>query len=85
MSNVTIALYSVDWCPHCRTMKPVWNQVKSENTAPWVSFIEIDGDENETPGIDGYPTIRASVSGKIYQYRGGANYYSLRQWVDSLW
>lgn len=84
-NNIVVTLYYADWCPYCQRMKPVWNRVKSENQTPWMIFREVDGDVQDTPGISGYPTVRAVVSGVTYQYPGGADYNKLSSWIQRLW
>lgn len=85
MSQVVITLYYADWCPHCTRMKPVWAKVKRDSQTPWMVFREVDGDQEDTPGISGFPTIRAVVSGVTYQYSGGADYTKLKNWVDKFY
>lgn len=82
MSNIRHAtLHYTDWCPHCQTMKPVWNQVK-HSVGPNIMFHEVDEEKTPTPGITGYPTIiMIDETGHAHQYRDGPNVESLRKWL----
>lgn len=85
MSGVLVTLVYVDWCPHCQAMKPVWDRVKADASLPWVRFQEFNGDKHKFQGVTGYPTIFGGTVERMQKYNGGANYESLRRWVDSLW
>lgn len=77
-----VYLHSTNWCPHCKTMKPVWEQVKIAVAESNIEFYEIDEDVAKTPGINGFPTIRMlDEYGQRRQYPGGADFEQLRRWV----
>ena len=80
---VVITMYSVSWCGHCRTMKPIWDAVKRD--MPHIVFEEIDGDKTKDPIVRGYPTIIASVRGVQKKYYGDPNYDSLKNWIAKIW
>ena len=77
--------FYVDWCPHCKTAKPIWEKVKQKyhnkkinNTL--VLFEEINcetkgGDEIATKyGINGYPTIKLTKGEDLNTSRGDSGY-----------
>jgi thiol-disulfide isomerase/thioredoxin len=77
-----IFLHHTNWCPHCRTMMPVWKAVSK--SASNVIFIEVDEDIAKTPGVEGYPTIiMLDEHGKRHKYHGGPDYTTLRNWAMS--
>lgn len=78
-----VTLWSVEWCPYCKNMKPVWERVKKSISRTGVTFVEIDGDKVKSPEIEGYPTIIMEYNGKKYKYNGGPNYTTLRNWILS--
>ena len=76
--EITITLYHVDWCPHCKKAMPEWNGFKDEYNGKLVngykvSCIDIDctDDNNQritdmlkNKGIESFPTIKATMEGK---------------------
>ena len=71
--SISIILYYVDWCPHCKTAMPEWEKFISEYNATIVngytlSCSKIDCTNNEEPKIknllekepviDSFPTVR---------------------------
>jgi thiol-disulfide isomerase/thioredoxin len=76
-----LLLFYVDWCPHCKTAKPEWAQVKSEYEGKTINGYQIIFTEinctNESPDvekmmntykIEGYPTIKLLKDGQIIEY-----------------
>ena len=79
-----IYLHSADWCPHCKTMKPIWDQVKAATVNSGIEYYEIDEVVAKTPGLNGIPTIRMlDEYGMRSEYPGGPNYEELRRWIVS--
>lgn len=77
-----VTLYYVDWCAGCAQMKPIWAQVRAACRDSGIIFIESDEEKNRTPGVDSYPTIMMiNEYGVREQYRGGADYGTLHNWV----
>jgi thiol-disulfide isomerase/thioredoxin len=77
-----VYLHYTNWCGACKSMKPVWDQVKS--SAGGVTFIEVDEDKAKNEWVRGYPTIiMVNERGQRIQYDGGANYGTLLRWVLS--
>ena len=76
-----LMLFYVDWCPHCKTAKPIWEDLKSEYTTKTVNgyhiiFTEINC-TNETAEIEklinkyhieGYPTIKLVKDGQVIDF-----------------
>lgn len=76
-----LMLFTVDWCPHCKTAKPEWEQLKAEYTDKKINgykviFTDIDCTK-ETPQveklmntykIEGYPTIKLLKDGQVIDY-----------------
>jgi thiol-disulfide isomerase/thioredoxin len=71
--DITITLYYVDWCPHCKTAKPEWKMFMDEYNNTTVNGYKIvcnelnctdDTDVKiqqslKAKNIDSFPTIRA--------------------------
>lgn len=77
--------FYVDWCPHCKTAKPIWEEVKKKynhkkinNTL--VIFEEINCELPTNKGdldkynIQGYPTIKLIKGGDNNAKRGDPGY-----------
>lgn len=76
-----LMFFSVDWCPHCKTAKPEWEQLKAEYKDKKINgynliFTDIDCTK-ETPQIEklmntykieGYPTIKLLKDGQVIDY-----------------
>jgi thiol-disulfide isomerase/thioredoxin len=76
-----LMLFTVDWCPHCKTAKPEWEQLKAEYKDKKINgykviFTDIDCTK-ETPQveklmntykIEGYPTIKLLKDGQVIDY-----------------
>jgi len=41
ISNGTVVLFYADWCGHCKTFKPIWDDIKSKNSKKY-GFREIE-------------------------------------------
>jgi len=76
-----LMFFSVDWCPHCKTAKPEWEQLKAEYANKPINgykviFTDIDCTK-ETPQveklmntykIEGYPTIKLLKDGQVIDF-----------------
>ena len=76
-----LLLFYVDWCPHCKTAKPEWEQLKADHQNSTINgykviFTEVNCTE-ETPEvenminkykIEGYPTVKLLKDGQIIEY-----------------
>jgi len=76
-----LMFFSVDWCPHCKTAKPEWEQLKAEYKDKTINgydiiFTDVDCTK-ETPQveklmntykIEGYPTIKLLKDGQVIDY-----------------
>ena len=67
----TVYLFKAEWCGHCQSLKPIWNELK--NNANNVKFVEYDADKNpdvmKKYQIEGYPTIMMKKNNKMIEYR----------------
>jgi thiol-disulfide isomerase/thioredoxin len=95
--NAEIMLFTVDWCPHCKTAKPIWNDLKQEynNTLVngyTVTFTEINCTEPTTSEvealldkykIEGYPSIKLIKDNQIIEYDAKPSRETLIQFLDT--
>jgi thiol-disulfide isomerase/thioredoxin len=96
-SEAEIILFYVDWCPHCKTAKPIWDKVKSEYQDQVVKgkkviFTEINC-TNESPDIEeminkyniqGYPTIKMLKDGQVIEFDAKPTQVNLEQFINSV-
>lgn len=94
--DAELMLFYVDWCPHCKTAKPVWDELKSEYENKKINgytilFTEINC-TNETPEIEslinkfkieGYPTIKLLKDGNIVEYDAKPNKATLIEFLNT--
>lgn len=70
-------LFKVDWCPHCKTAKPVFDEVEKELNGRQVNGYtvtfktvdcEAEPDLADKFKIEGYPTIKLVKDGQVIEY-----------------
>jgi thiol-disulfide isomerase/thioredoxin len=96
--NAEVFFFYVDWCPHCKTAKPIWNQFKEKynNTAVngyTVKCNEVDcTNESDDPKIadliakfkiEGYPTVKIMIGDNQYDFDTKITLSTLKQFVDA--
>jgi thiol-disulfide isomerase/thioredoxin len=92
-----LLLFSVDWCPHCKTAKPEWDSLKQEYQGKTINgYVVIFTDvncTNETPEVEklmntykveGYPTIKLLKDGQIIEYDAKPTKATLVQFLNSV-
>jgi thioredoxin 1 len=69
----TVYLFKADWCPHCKSFAPVWDQIENELKGK-ANFVKYDADKNakevKNYGVDGFPTIIMTAGGKAVEFAG---------------
>ena len=97
-SNVAeMMLFYVDWCPHCKTAKPAWEEVKSEFENKTINGYQVMFTEinctNESPEveklmnqykIEGFPTIKLLKDGQIIEYDAKPTKATLTQFLNTV-
>ena len=100
-SNATneaeLLFFYADWCPHCKTAKPIWFDLKSEYQNKTINghqiiFTEINCSE-ETAEVDkmmnqynveGYPTIKLLKDGQVIEYDAKPSKDTLNQFLNTV-
>lgn len=96
--DVTIYFFSVDWCPHCKTALPEWqnfshNYDGKEINGYVISCIHIDCSIDtdpkiieymETYKIQGYPTIKMVKENKIIDFDAKVTSTALESFVSNM-
>jgi len=98
-SNKTanLLLFYVDWCPHCKTAKPEWENLKSEydgkNINGYTMIFTEHNCTNETPEIDelmnkykieGYPTIKLIKDNQVIEYDAKPTKSTMEQFLNTV-
>ncbi len=68
-----ITLYYANWCPHCNSLKPIWNKFFEKNKDNGKYDIKaVDCSEScLNPNVEGYPTILLTKSnGEVSDFSG---------------
>lgn len=86
-SKVVLVEFYATWCPHCKRMAPIVEQVKEllENRAV---VVQLDIDQNQTAAdsveVTGVPTFILYVDGKeTWRHSGEIDGNALLQKVES--
>ena len=96
-NTAELLFFYADWCPHCKTAKPIWNELKAEyqNKAIngyVVTFTEVNCSE-ETAEVDkmmnkynveGYPTIKLLKDGQVIEYDAKPSKDTLNQFLNTV-
>jgi thiol-disulfide isomerase/thioredoxin len=95
--SAELLFFFADWCPHCKTAKPIWNDLKSQYENKTVNgytiiFTEVNCSE-ETPEVDkmmnqynveGYPTIKLLKDGQVIEYDAKPSKDTLNQFLNTV-
>lgn len=92
----TVVLIYANWCPHCRNMKPQWNELKNKlgHTVETIEIEDSDFDKDmklynienqklngEKIEVYGYPTMFKIHNGHADYYGGNRTASDMYNWV----
>ena len=93
----TMMLFYVDWCPHCKTAKPEWENLKSEYEGKQINGYTITFTEYncttesaETDElmnrykIEGYPTIKLIKDNQVVEYDAKPTKSTMEQFLHTV-
>jgi thiol-disulfide isomerase/thioredoxin len=96
-TNVELLFFSADWCPHCKTAKPIFNEFSAEHknkaiNGYVVQFTEINctNESNESSklmdkyNIEGFPTIKLLMNGQIIEFDAKPTKENLTQFLNTV-
>lgn len=92
-----IMLFYADWCPHCKTAKPIWEEVKTEFENKTINgynvlFTDVNC-TTETPEveklmstykIEGFPTIKLLKDGQVIEFDAKPSKATLEQFLNTV-
>ena len=89
-------LFYADWCPHCKTAKPIWEDIKKQYQNKTVNgyhviFTEVNctTETAETEqmmnkyNIEGFPTIKLLKDGQIIEYDAKPTRETLNEFLNT--
>jgi thiol-disulfide isomerase/thioredoxin len=95
--NAELLFFFTNWCPHCKTAKPVWNSLKTEYENKTINgytiiFTEIDCTEESAEveammnkySVEGYPTIKLIKDGQVIEYDAKPTKETLVQFLNTV-
>lgn len=90
-------LFYVDWCPHCKTAKPEWENIKTEyegkNVNGYTMIFTEYNCTNETPEIEelinkykieGYPTIKLIKDNQVIEYDAKPTKSTMETFINTV-
>lgn len=96
-NEAELLFFFADWCPHCKTAKPIWNDLKSEYQNKTINgyqviFTEINCSEETAEveklmnqyNVEGYPTIKLLKDGQIIEYDAKPSRETLTQFLNTV-
>jgi thiol-disulfide isomerase/thioredoxin len=91
--SVTATLYYTEWCPHCKSVKPEWTQLKQaldgqviSGKAITIAAVDCEADKAAATaaGVKGFPTIQITVDGQTTDYTGDRTFAAFKAFILSL-
>jgi thiol-disulfide isomerase/thioredoxin len=95
--SAELLFFFADWCPHCKSAKPIWNDLKAQYENKTINgykviFTEVNCSE-ETAEVDkmmnqynveGYPTIKLLKDGQVIEYDAKPSKDTLNQFLNTV-
>ena len=92
-----IMFFHADWCPHCKTAKPEWENLKKEYNNKVINGYEVifidyncteESDEItqklETYKVEGFPTIKLKVDGRVVEFDAKVNKDNMEKFLSTV-
>jgi thiol-disulfide isomerase/thioredoxin len=92
ITTADIYFFYTEWCPHCKTAKPVWADFKEQMNGKTVHgitlvFIEVDCDKDTATSdrfnVKGFPTIKLTKGKQIIEYDAKPSVENLIEFVNT--
>ena len=95
--SAELLFFYADWCPHCKTAKPIWEELKSEYKNKTINgyhvvFTDVNCSEETAEvermmnqySVEGYPTIKLLKDGQIIEYDAKPSRDTLLQFLNTV-
>jgi thiol-disulfide isomerase/thioredoxin len=95
--SAELLFFYVDWCPHCKTAKPAWDEIKTQYENKTINgykvvFTEINCTNESAEveqmmnkySIEGFPTIKLLKDGQIIEYDAKPTKATLDQFLTTV-
>ena len=96
-NEAELLFFFADWCPHCKTAKPAWNDLQAEYENKTINgykviFTEVNCTD-ESPDvekmmdkykIEGFPTIKLIKDGQVIEYDAKPTKATLVQFLNTV-
>lgn len=92
-----LLLFHTTWCPHCKTAKPIWDDLKAEYENKTIKgykiiFTDIDCTEESAEvemmmnkfKVEGYPTIKLIHNGQVIEYDAKPSRDTLLEFLNTV-
>ena len=92
LTTADIYFFYTEWCPHCKTAKPIWADFKSQMNGKKINginlnFIEIDCDKDTATSdkfnVKGFPTIKLVKGKQVIEYDAKPSTANLIEFVNA--
>lgn len=87
-SKPKLILYWANWCPHCETFLPKWNQFKNSINTDNLDIEDYDCAKTENENkcnvsdIPGFPTVIKQIGENRIEYQGPRTVKGLRDFIN---
>jgi thiol-disulfide isomerase/thioredoxin len=95
--TATVMLFYVDWCPHCKTAKPAWDEMKTEYEGTIINGYKVtfseynctkESAENQALmdkyKIEGFPTIILIKDKQVIDYDAKPSKATMVQFLNTV-
>ncbi len=92
ITSADIYFFYTEWCPHCKTAKPVWADFKKQMSNKTVNgitlnFFEVDCDKDTATSdkfnVKGFPTIKLLKGNQVIEYDAKPSTANLIEFVNT--
>ena len=81
-----VMLFYADWCGHCTTFKPIWQELKKTFDVNGIEHSDFEDTKNKEEmsryNIGSYPTIKIEENGEVTEYNGLRDYNSILSYLE---
>lgn len=89
---IDVYYFYVDWCPHCKKARPIWDQLKNDMPTVHgrpVKYHEVNCEDTDNGGkqtadkfeVSGYPTIKMVNNKQVVEYDAKPELATLKQFI----